>query len=317
MVKIAVAGPGQVAREIIDGLLATGNHDIIILARKDATPEQAIEGATWVRVDFQDRKSLVQALHGVHTVLSFLTVHGETATAAQKGLIDAAIEAGVKRIAPSEWTVAGVKNMPWYNGKTEIREYLEETNRDKKVIEYTLFQTGWFMNLLLSDQRTSKYLELLDWHIDFVNCRALVPGHLDHMLTFTTIQDVVAIVVKAVEYEGEWPEVGGINGATISIGELIRLGEKFRGKPFNIEILDPEDLKCGVVKSSWLPEFKGPAARGLDEAAKREFSKQLVIGMLLTLAEGDTVVSDDWNRIFPDFKFTSVQEFLANIPSGV
>jgi hypothetical protein len=41
-------------------------------------------------------------------VLSFIVVHLDTNCASQKALIDAAIEAGVKRIAPSEWALCVV-----------------------------------------------------------------------------------------------------------------------------------------------------------------------------------------------------------------
>jgi hypothetical protein len=58
-----------------------------------------------VKVDFSDKKGLVQVLQGVHTVLSFIVVHLDTDNVAQKTLIDASIEAGVKRIAPSEWAL--------------------------------------------------------------------------------------------------------------------------------------------------------------------------------------------------------------------
>lgn len=40
---------------------------------------------------------------GVHTVLSFVAVHLDQDNKTQKSLIDAAVEAGVKRFAPSEW----------------------------------------------------------------------------------------------------------------------------------------------------------------------------------------------------------------------
>jgi hypothetical protein len=70
---------------------------------QDATPEQLIPGTTWVKVDYEDRKGLVKTLEGVHTVLSFIAAHLDTDNKSQKALIDAAIEAGVKRIAPSEW----------------------------------------------------------------------------------------------------------------------------------------------------------------------------------------------------------------------
>lgn len=43
-------------------------------------------------------------LKGVHTVLCFIVVHLDPDNESQKRLIDAAIEAGVKRYAPSEWS---------------------------------------------------------------------------------------------------------------------------------------------------------------------------------------------------------------------
>jgi uncharacterized protein YbjT (DUF2867 family) len=72
---------------------------------QDATPKDTVEGTTWVKVDYEDKSALVQALQGVHTVLSFIVVHLDLEGVAQRTLIDAAIEAGVKRIAPSEWAM--------------------------------------------------------------------------------------------------------------------------------------------------------------------------------------------------------------------
>lgn len=66
--------------------------------------------------------------------------------------------------------------------------------------------------------------------IDFYNRRALtVDGSEDDVLTLTTAQDVANVVVRAIEYEGEWPLVSGIRGANVTIGQLIALGEKIRG----------------------------------------------------------------------------------------
>ncbi len=56
-------------------------------------------------MDFLDKPSLVKALEGVHTVLSFIVAHKDLDNATQKALIDASIDAGVKRIAPSEWAL--------------------------------------------------------------------------------------------------------------------------------------------------------------------------------------------------------------------
>jgi hypothetical protein len=54
-------------------------------------------------VNYDDKSELVEALRGIHTVLSFIQLLSDPGNTAQKNLIDAAIVAGVKRFAPSEW----------------------------------------------------------------------------------------------------------------------------------------------------------------------------------------------------------------------
>jgi hypothetical protein len=54
-------------------------------------------------VNYDNKNELVEALQGVHTVLSFIQLMKDVNNQSQKNLIDAAIIAGVKRFAPSEW----------------------------------------------------------------------------------------------------------------------------------------------------------------------------------------------------------------------
>jgi hypothetical protein len=54
-------------------------------------------------VDYRVTETLVKALQGIHTVLSFVQLLADQENIAQKNLIDAAISARVKRFAPSEW----------------------------------------------------------------------------------------------------------------------------------------------------------------------------------------------------------------------
>lgn len=66
--------------------------------------------------------------------------------------------------------------------------------------------------------------------IDFNNHRAiLLHGGDDSTLALTTVQDIANVVVKAIDFQGEWPVIGGIQGTTISVKKLIALGEKIRG----------------------------------------------------------------------------------------
>jgi uncharacterized protein YbjT (DUF2867 family) len=61
-------------------------------------------GVTWRVVDYSDKNDLVEALSGIHTVLSFVNQPmADHKNNSQKNLIDASIAAGVKRFAPSEY----------------------------------------------------------------------------------------------------------------------------------------------------------------------------------------------------------------------
>ncbi|KAK4160322.1 hypothetical protein QBC43DRAFT_114166 [Cladorrhinum sp. PSN259] len=311
MVKVAVAAPGEVAREIIDGLVASGKHEVVILARRDPNPGGEIPGTTWLKVDFQNKADIAQKLRGVHTVLSFVNAVSDPGSVAQIALVDAAVEAGVKRFAPSEWFVARHDRLNWLAGKDIVRKYLEDINKDKKVIEYSLFQVGMFMDYLAGPKQATKHIAKNNFLIDVDGGRALLPGDGAQLLTFTAIQDVVNIVVKAIDYEGEWPKIGGIRGVTASLRQGVEVSEKIAGKKFEIEVLDIQDLRAGVLKSSFTPKLDHPAIRELDEATKTAFISSAYTSLLVTVVEGHAVISDEWNRIFPDYKFLGFDEFIS------
>lgn len=60
-------------------------------------------GVTWVQTTYQDVAELTKVLEGVEIVLSFIADQSDPTAQTQKNLIDAAVRAGVKRFAPSEW----------------------------------------------------------------------------------------------------------------------------------------------------------------------------------------------------------------------
>ena len=71
-------------------------------AQKFSTEDSRL-GVTWRSVTYANKSDLIEALRGIHTVLSFVQVMTDPENRSQKNLIDAAIIAGVKRFAPSEW----------------------------------------------------------------------------------------------------------------------------------------------------------------------------------------------------------------------
>jgi nucleoside-diphosphate-sugar epimerase len=57
-----------------------------------------------------------------------------------------------------------------------------------------------------------------------------VKGYEDAPVVMTTVGDIAGVVRRAIEFEGEWPEVGGISGARVSPRELQRIVEKVKGR---------------------------------------------------------------------------------------
>lgn len=98
-----------------------------------------------------------------------------------------------------------------------------------QVLEYTLFQPGLFLNYLAAPYQTAKYVAPLQTMFDYQGRRGIVIHEHDPTFTFTTVEDLAAIVAKAIEYDGEWPVIGGISGNRVPISKIIEFGEKVRG----------------------------------------------------------------------------------------
>ncbi|KAJ4245245.1 hypothetical protein NW762_014115 [Fusarium torreyae] len=310
MVKIAVAGgAGNVGQEVLDALVARNKHEILLLSRKDAPKTPIAPGVKWLKTTYEDTDELVKMLEGVHTVLSFMSIPpGPGSAKPQLNLIDASIRAGVKRFAPSEWVGGDFKDFPWYDFKRETREYLANINKEKKVIEYTLFRFGLFTNYMTYPYKSSKHITVFETPFNFNNQRALVVDNGEAVIAITTIQDVAKVTALVVEYEGEWPLVSGAKSADMTLNEVIALGQKIRGKPFKVESLKSSDLSEGKVEASWLPLPEHPS---IPDEAVAGIAAQMTKGVLLGWKNGALNIPDTWNRLLPDYKFTSPEQFLT------
>ncbi|PGH29675.1 hypothetical protein GX50_07560 [[Emmonsia] crescens] len=314
MVKVAVAGgSGQVSREVVDALVASKRHDITILSRRE-TPTNAIApGVNWQVVNYDDKTELIEALRGIHTVLSFIQILSDVDQKSQKNLIDAAISAGVKRFAPSEYGSKGTVNMAWWDGKERVREYLQEVNVESNL-EYTLFQPGLFLDYLAFPYKSAKYLDPLQSVFDFENRRAIVvDGHEDAIMTLTTVADLAAVVAQAVDYKGKWPTTGGIRGNRVTVSQLLEIGRRVRGRSFTLDKVKAGDLEAGCLKTSW---GLTTVHQAVSEDLALSLLKEVSIGILLSSLKGAWDSSDELNQLFPDYKFVTVEDFLMNVWNG-
>ncbi|KAK1752906.1 NAD(P)-binding protein [Echria macrotheca] len=316
MVKIAIAGgTGELGREVTEALVATGKHDITVLTR---AVRSDIPGVTQRAVDYDDHDGLAQALHGIHTVLSFVNQLMEAPDKnCQKSLIDACISAGVKRFAPSEYGSLGKVDLPFWKKKKATREYLEQVNRHAKVLEYTLFQPGLLLDYLATPFKTSKYVTPLDTFIGFQDRRAIVvEGHEDAVLTLTAVRDIVGVVVQAVDYDGEWPRLGGVRGNRVTVSTILEVGARIRGRPFSVERVQVEDLERGRLNTSWSLGKPHPGFTPEQTGQMEAMLQTVLISILLSVVKEDWEVSDAWNKCLPDFRFTDIESFLDEVWKG-
>lgn len=82
------------------------------------------------------------------------------------------------------------------------------------------------------------------------------------------------------------------------------------GGTFNVERLKTDELKVGVVQSSWLPRVNHP---GLSPEQIKALATMLLPGMLFSISAGCMKVTDEWNQLLPDYKFTKTEEFLSAV----
>ncbi|KAL4794227.1 hypothetical protein BDV19DRAFT_390502 [Aspergillus venezuelensis] len=236
-------------------------------------------GVTYTQAKYDDHASMASLLSGVHSVVCFISQ-----PEVQIALTDACIEAGVKRYAPNEWAAKSNSDAFAYHEKDQVHEYLQKVNKDKKAPP--------------SNPQNSA-----------------PSGHNSLMLR---------IVAEALAFEGEWPEIGGITGTKTSSRGIIEAAERVRvadtdtcpeAGPFQIENVPTEILESGKHNTLWtslLPEF--PTADPKYDCVK--FSEYVVAEITLGGLKGAWETSDEWNRLLPDLKLTTVEEFWRNIGVG-
>ena len=234
MVKVAVAGgTGGIGKHIVEAILATKKHDVVVLSRSSTHDLLESKGVKVVAVSYADATSLDNALQGVHTVIS--TIGGldyDSWVTPHLALLEAAKRAGVRRFVPSDWSFRGLPNYPivLYSNKAPVEEAVR-----KSGLEYTIFELGVFMNYLASGTPGVGYLRPLKMVLDVENCTAMVPGDGNVPVVMTRAEDVGAFVAAALDLP-QWPEVSRMAGDRMSYNEVLKLAESVRGRSHIFDI---------------------------------------------------------------------------------
>src|ERR1700744_1538754 len=102
VMNIAIVGAtGSVGKWITRSLLEGGKHNVTAITRPDS--KSAIpEGVKIVKVGYDDKAGLVDALKGQQALIISLSISAAEGT--QNKLIEAAAESGVEYIMPNEYS---------------------------------------------------------------------------------------------------------------------------------------------------------------------------------------------------------------------
>ena len=228
MVEVAIAGgTGGIGLHIVEGIVETGKHDVVVLSRRTSHPVLDKLGVRMIAVSYDNPTALTSALEGVHTVISTIAGGTEDAfTKPQLALLEAAVKAGVKRFAPSEFAARSIPDNPveLYRHKWPVTEAVVRSG-----LEYTIFENGIFMNYLASGTEGVGHLYPLKFMFDVENCKVTLPGDGSAYAVYTRGEDVGRFVAASLDLE-RWPEFSQMRGDRKRLSEILRLAEEVRGK---------------------------------------------------------------------------------------
>jgi nucleoside-diphosphate-sugar epimerase len=286
----------------------TNTHKIILLSRSPQ-PTWAARGVVVREVDYDSHESLTAALSGVHTVLSLIGGSATALRSSQLALVAAAKQAGVKRFAPSEFSLrGGGYDLDLYAGKREVWDAVVSSG-----MECTRFSCGIFMGFLgtgtpkgvsevgrgegarSGEEEALGGLRAWDFVVNVKNGTGDFPGDGRQAVTFTDTKDVARFVEAALGME-IWDEEMGMRGDVMDWRELVDVLEKVQGRKF-------------LTRENEVGE--------MERVAREVEGKRFYNQVRVALVNGDGVVGDELNQAFPDIKPLGVEEFVRKWWEGV
>ena len=289
---VVAGGTGGIGQHIVGGIVAAKKFTVKVLTRQDpsSASDLTAKGVEVIKVDYSNHEQLVRALRGVHTVIVSLISMDASCIESQVNLLNAALEAKVKRFAPSEWT-------GHHDEHTVIK-----LMRDIKIpvldkvkasgIEYTVFMNGVLMDYFAAPQKSSSSLDIRAVGVDFNKCEANIVGTGDEPFSVILADDVGRFVAAALDLD-RWDERSGMVGNRTTWNELIKLGEEVRGKKF--------DVKRATVEETW----KQYDPNGSNQMAN------FMTEVFVAFAQGEFDFEPTLDKKFPHIKPTTIRHFIV------
>jgi uncharacterized protein YbjT (DUF2867 family) len=223
--QIALAGAsGDLGGRIASALVARGAEVRALVRPGTAPSERARLEAIGVRLadaDPRDSAAIAQACADVTCVVSALNGVRDVMIDRQSVLLEGAVQAGVPRFIPSDYSADFTRTRPGDNRNFDLRrEFMKII--DRAPIKATSILNGAFMDMLGAEMPIIKpgIQRVLYWH------------DADQPLDFTTKDDVAGYVATAALDETT-PRILRIAGDVVTAREIARVmnavtGERYR-----------------------------------------------------------------------------------------
>ena len=299
---VLVAGStGMLGSKIVSALLDKGNIDVRAMVRfrkAEATPtindtnpknRQKIDamkakGAAIVEGDVMQPETLPPLCAGVDVVVSAIA-NNKVTVLAQKNLIDAAKQQGVKRFIPSDYS-ADYRKLDYgdndnLDNRKEVFEYLQQSG-----LEYTLVLNGAFMESIA-------YMPLFD--LEHQTFQYWGDGEMP--MNFTTTDDTAKYVAEAVSDSSLVNTSLEVAGDTLTAKQLKATYEEATGTP-----LTEKRLGSIAEFKAWIATKKASASV-LEEYVYHQYMYAMVSGK----GKLDRIGNDR----YPHIKPMTVKQFLS------
>ena len=223
---IAVAGAtGNLGGRITKALLRRG-ASVTALVRhgtaRDKLERLKGSGATVTSVELSSISEVASACSGASCVVSALAGLRDVIVEKQTALLDAAVQAGVPRFFPSDYSIDFTKFPPGENRNLDLRREFHE-RLDMAPISATTIFTGAFAEMLAAQ------MPLILFRLK----RVLYWGDADQTMDFTTMDDTAAFTASAA-LDQSTPRFLRIAGDQLSARELATVASEVTGKKFRL-----------------------------------------------------------------------------------
>ena len=221
---VVLAGAtGDQGRRTALALTELGAH-VQALVRPGSAPaaQRALRaaGSTVTHVDLADVDALAAALAGASCVVSTLGGLREVIINRQSALLDAAVQAGVPRFIPSDYSADYTKTVAGGNRNFDLRrEFLARAHQ--APIAVTSIFNGAFMDMLGAE------MPIIQPRIR----RVLYWGDRSQPLDFTSRDDVAAYTARAA-LDDTAPRTLRIAGATVNAAQIAAAMSEVTGRPY-------------------------------------------------------------------------------------